>query len=71
MTAPEFLEQFAHPYLKSRPLQSHEVRRALVNRSEPRPVILIWVVDVDVTLSDELFDRLDELGAILLRGTVA
>ena len=67
MTAAEDPEQFAHPRLKSRPVPRQELRRMLVNQSEPGCVILIGIADINVTLGNQLLDRTDDLGLVFRR----
>ncbi len=43
------------------------MRGAFGNECQPRPIILIWVAHVNVTLRNELLDGSDELRYVTLR----
>ena len=68
VAAAEFFEQLAYSGFKSRGFCIYEVRRLPVNQCEPRPVILIWVADIDVSLGNEFLDAAHDFGAILRFG---
>ncbi len=54
--------------LKSFSFHFHEMRGLFVDKGEPRPVILIGVANVNVSLENEFLDHADDFGAILTRG---
>src|SRR5262249_5283367 len=61
----EFFEEVAHSGFESRGIRIQEMRGALVNEGQPRPVILIGVTHVNVTLRNQLLDGSDELRSLL------
>ena len=65
MAAAEFLEELAQAGFESGSVHIQEVRRAFVNECQPRPVILIGVANVNVTLRNKLLDGSDELRSLL------
>jgi hypothetical protein len=67
MTAAEFFEEVTYSGFESRGFRIQEVRRPLINESEPRRIILIGIADVDVALGNQLLDRSDDLGSVFRR----
>jgi hypothetical protein len=70
VAATEFFEELAHSSFESGGVHIQEMRRAFVNESQPRPVILIGVAYVNVTLRNELLDGSDDLRSLIRCGSL-
>jgi len=65
MTASKSPKKIAYSRLETVSIHIQKARYLFVNQSDPRPIILIWIADIDVAPGDELLDGIDNFGALL------
>ena len=65
VTASKCFKKIAYSCLESISFHVQKTRHLFANKSDPGPIILIWIANIDVAPGDELFDGTDNFGALL------